>query len=398
MQATATSRCHPGALPGRKKAMLSTAVFCLALTACGAIDDGEEAATGTQAASIDTSAQAQLDGETSAEATTQTKQVGTVNTTPTQLASAGSASKYASTPTTSSPPTMSNADAACGTKGRPYLATYVGNDPADLIRFEQWLGRSVDAHQVHSGSADWNDWSSSISWLINVWQSTPRPMLWSIPLIPKGATLAAAGRGEYDDRYAQAANELMRYSHSHKIYVRTGWEFNGDWFHWNAIGRPAEYIAAFRRFVTVFRSVSDRFVFEWAPNIHRQSMNPETAYPGDAYVDLIGLDFYYKTQYDGNDAVAAWNKMLNDPYGLKWHQKFAADRGKPTTYAEWGIASNASSEYMRLAAEWFRTNPVVYHAYWNSNAAYPGKLSDNQYPDSGKAYITQFGSTPLCPF
>ena len=53
------------------------------------------------------------------------------------------------------------------------------------------------------------------------------------------------------------------------LYVRTGWEFNGDWFPWTAHGKAKEFAGAFQRFVMVFRSVSPRFRIEW--NVTRWS-------------------------------------------------------------------------------------------------------------------------------
>jgi beta-mannanase len=136
--------------------------------------------------------------------------------------------------------------------------------------------------------------------------------------------------------------------------------------------------------------VSNRFVFEWNVNIGDTGMNPETAYPGDAYVDIIGMDFYWNTQWDPADPIQAWNSMLNRSYGLAWHQRFAAAHGKRTSYSEWGVMSNNAGPYIEKAKEWFASHPVVFQTYWNSNAAFPGKLSDNQYPNTGAAYRAAF--------
>ena len=46
--------------------------------------------------------------------------------------------------------------------------------------------------------------------------------------------------------------------------------------------------------------------FEWNVNIGDVGVNPETAYPGDAYVDIIGMDFYWNTAWDPNDPIDAY--------------------------------------------------------------------------------------------
>jgi hypothetical protein len=172
---------------------------------------------------------------------------------------------------------------------------------------------------------------------------------------------------------------------------RESWELNGDWFPWSAHGRADEFVGAFRRFVTVFRAESDRFVFEWNVNIGDVGMNPEDAYPGDDYVDIIGLDFYWFTMWNPTDPVDAWRFMVERPWGLQWHQDFAARHGKRTSYSEWGMMADDAGPYVRSARRWFEEHDVVFHSYWDSNSAYPGKLSEAQYPATGAAYREEFG-------
>ena len=178
------------------------------------------------------------------------------------------------------------------------------------------------------------------------------------------------------------------------INVRLGWEFNGaGWNTSSAVGQPDNYIAAFRNFVTVARSLSDKFVFEWCPAGSTADMNPELAYPGDAYVDLIGIDFYWYTEYHGSDPVKAWNHFVNSEYGLQWQQDFAAAHGKQTAVAEWGLNSD-SALFVQLASDWFASHNMVYQSYWDSNAAFQGMLSGGQYP-SAAALFQSLYSDPV---
>jgi hypothetical protein len=273
------------------------------------------------------------------------------------------------------------------------ISVYVGNDPPELQKFERWLGRRVDGHQVHTGSRDWADWTDSIDWEIKLWKDVHRPIFWSIPLIPRGATLENAARGEYNHAYVVAATALNRaYANQERIYIRTGWEFNADWFPWSAIGKETAYVLAFRSFVTSFRSVSNKFVFEWTANEGDHGMNPEHAYPGDPYVDLIGMDFYYNLAYDSSDPLAAWNGKVWSKYGLAWLESFARLHGKPTAYSEWGVMSDSAGLFVREAGAWFATHHVVYQSYWNSDAAFEGKLSGNRIKTVGDVYRSTFAS------
>ena len=285
----------------------------------------------------------------------------------------------------------------CARGSTPALSVYVGNDPAALVEFEKWMGRPVDALQVHSGARDWDDWYNSISWLTDVWKNVNRRLLWSIPLIPGTGTLAQGAKGSYDETWRRAARLLAdTYPHQQQIYIRVGWEFNGPWKPWSSIGLENEYVASFRRFVSAFRSVSDRFIFEWTPNIGSHGNNPEDSYPGDQYVDLIGMDFYYDTKWHPTDNRKAWDYFLNQAYGLKWHQEFAARHKKQTAYSEWGFMTDGATELVSLAAAWFRQHGIVYQNYWNSNSNFRGKLSNNQFPNAATRFRNEFMPRLAC--
>jgi hypothetical protein len=276
------------------------------------------------------------------------------------------------------------------------VVVYNGNDPTDVPRVQSWLHRKLDGIQLHGGTANWSDWQTSLNWMAGLFKAAPIRIFWSVPLIPTGATLAIAGAGGYNDKYTALAHQFVQnYGTTDKIPIRLGWEFNGDgWNPWSAVGKAQDYINAYRAFVTAFRQVSGNFVFEWTPNIGDVGMNPEDAYPGDSYVDWIGMDFYYDLQWESSDPVQAWNFFVSEKYGLQWHQNFAAAHHKPTDYAEWGVNSNTAGPFIKSAAQWFNDYSVIYQSYWNSNGAFTGSLSDNQYPAVAAAYLAAFSSQP----
>jgi hypothetical protein len=277
-------------------------------------------------------------------------------------------------------------------EGETALVVHVGNDPADLRQFEQWLGCPVDGVAVHTGQADWADWSGSVGFQLNRWRGTQRRLYWTIPLIPMGASLAEAGRGRYAPRYVRAAREILAGTPGDAaIPIRTGWEFNADFFPWASRGRERDYIAAFRGFVAAFRSVSPRFRFEWVPNIGGED-DPARSYPGDDVVDVIGMDAYYDTRWLPDDARLAWVYNVERPYGFRWLETFAAAHDKPTAYAEWGVMSPRAEGYVEGAAAWFDHTRPVYQSYWDSDSTFQGKLSGGALRPAGAAYRTAFAS------
>jgi Ca2+-binding RTX toxin-like protein len=268
---------------------------------------------------------------------------------------------------------------------------YVTGDQSQLASYESWLGQSAGTVAVHSGRASWLDYETSIGYDLKTWAGSGHNLNWTIPMFANGGTLAQAASGAYDSYYVQAAKQLAAgTSGTGPIYIRTGEEFNGTWFPWAANGHQADFISAYQHFVDAFRSVDPRFKFEWNVSVGDTGFDPSTAYPGDKYVDVVGMDFYYDMSW-GSDPLVAWNTMVNRKYGLQWVEDFAAAHGKPTAYSEWGVVGNYAGAYIDKAAAWFQSHNVVYENYWNSTSGSKNTmLSNGQYLDNGMAYKEAF--------
>jgi hypothetical protein len=275
------------------------------------------------------------------------------------------------------------------------LGVYGANSPSEITNFESYLGRDVDAIHGVVGMANWWDFTQSANWMANdLWKDVDHPVLWSVPLLvwDGNPTLAQAASGQFNNQYESVAESLLasRSGDNDPIYIRTGWEMNIPGFPWASAGHEQDFIGAFRQFVDTFRDVSDRFKFEWNVN-HSWGSDPMKVYPGDNYVDVIGMDIYWNVSKQGADANTAWNYALNAPYGLKWLESTADAHGKPTAYSEWGVDSNNSASYIKNMEAWFESHDVVYQSYWNSSSNGTGKLSDWHLPNASEAYREAFG-------
>ena len=282
--------------------------------------------------------------------------------------------------------------------GKPILGVFIGNDPKVLPQYEDWFGKPADAILAYTGDASWEDYEGSVGWAMGLWKPTERRVLWSVSLIPKNATLAEAAKGTYNSHYKKIAEKLANWHPEEPlIYIRTGWEFNGGWFHYKAVGQPQNFIGAWRQFVTTFRSVSPRFRFDWCPaGAELFPMKAQDAYPGDEYVDIIGLDIYDQVKWCKiKDPVERWKKIyLHGNTGLVWHRDFAAKHGKPMSYPEWGFGGNEAGDnafFVEQMHQWFIENHVIYATYWNSNSNYKGHISRDEYPLGGAKYKELFG-------
>ena len=277
------------------------------------------------------------------------------------------------------------------------LGAYTGTTPADLAAYETWLGRPLDDVLVSIDQSGWSAFDGSINWDVSQWKPTGKQLIWSVPLTVTGTSLDQTATGAFNGHYLAAAQALVNSEPNNgPITVRVGWEFNLPEQPWFAQGKEAAFIQSYHNLVDTFRSVSNRFTFVWDANIGG-TYDPAKAYPGNGYVDVVGADMYYKSQWDGTDSKAAFAAKVSEPYGLQWQQDFAAAHGKPTAMSEWGVNTNGSGPYIQAAQKWFDDHKMLYANYWESDAAYSGKLHSGAYPDAGEAYRQAFGPSATTP-
>lgn len=280
---------------------------------------------------------------------------------------------------------------------QPLLGVYVGNSaPADEQAFNaiaQWLGHKPDFATIFFNHNSWSEFDSSVQWALDQWPAHEK-LLISMPLIPNGAMLGAAGSGAYDQHYLAAAQKIAAYDPN--ATVRVGWEMNGDgWWPWSAAKDPAGYVAAFRDLVTVFRSVSPNFKFDWSPNVGTQAIDPAKVYPGDAYVDTIGMSIYEGSSwFAGKTPEQRWDWLMNQPNGLAWQRDFAAVHGKPMSYGEYSSDFNDGA-FVTEMANWIKSNNVAFHSWWDVNDTFNGDL--NAHPGNKQAFATAWGGAASTP-
>jgi VCBS repeat-containing protein len=237
-----------------------------------------------------------------------------------------------------------------------------------------------------------------------------KPVNWAIPLAWDGISLADVASGTYDSTFAAMAEAIAENQTEEVnplLYVRLGWEATNS-YPWKVHSGPdkaldeslvEDYVDAFQHVATIFRSVDDRFQIEWNQNYSKQDANGlyydlNKLYPGDEFVDVVGVDAYNVARFSGqDDPVSAWDYKLNAPYGLEWFSDFAAEHGKPLALTEWGIDSDNFGSYVDNLAEFARTNNVIYANYWNADARTNGNdtLTDGSKPATAAAIASEFG-------
>lgn len=149
------------------------------------------------------------------------------------------------------------------------------------------------------------------------------------------ADIAAGKQDAVIDAFAQKCKTF-----GGRMFLRPWWEMNGTWYSW---GRSPSYVAAWRRFHDRVKAVAPLVEFVWCPNtIWDAASDPAPWYPGDAYVDWVGVDGY--------NAAALKKTTWKSPYELF---KSTYDRlrqigpGKPIA-----ICETASTEGGGSKAAW----------------------------------------------
>lgn len=174
-------------------------------------------------------------------------------------------------------------------------------------------------------------------------------------------------------------------------------EMNGNWFWWGtqANGGSASYQKMFQLAVNHIKSKTDLALFAWSPNYPFNSGTyPGTNYyPGDLYVDVVGLDMYdINTSAGQSFSVMVTELTAVSDFGWS-HNKIpvfseVGNRvNSPDSYPYWWYNLNealqGSNRAFKLAwmltwinQGWDGPAYAPYVAYWNSSTSAKTALRD----------------------
>ncbi|GLY14266.1 hypothetical protein Kisp01_12820 [Kineosporia sp. NBRC 101677] len=292
---------------------------------------------------------------------------------------------------------------------------FVGTEPADADAFAEWFGADVDLVVDFSTRQTWEEIADP-AYMIEAWQNTGYQPVYSIALLPEGdasATIEKGATGEYNDYYRQLAQNLVDAGQGSAI-LRLGWEFNLETSRWSTPDSGA-FVAYWRQVTETMRSVPGQdFEFDWNPNNGKNKYDAVEYYPGDDYVDYVGIDAYdvsyaWRTYPYPDDCDAgcradrqerAWDKAIfGGKRGLEFWADFARHRGKPLTLPEWGLwdrddehAGGLNAYYIEQMHDFIAdpANGVAYQAYFEFNGHDgPHKLMTT-YQEAGETFRTLF--------
>ena len=116
------------------------------------------------------------------------------------------------------------------------------------------------------------------------------------------------------------------------VLFRPFHEHTGSGFWWGeAQCTPDEYKALWRFTVEYLRDVKGvhNLLYVYSPDLYRDAEHYTERYPGDEWVDVLGLDAYHRPQ--------DWDFLSGGERMLSTLQRLGREHGKPTAFTETGL-------------------------------------------------------------
>jgi cellulose synthase (UDP-forming) len=188
--------------------------------------------------------------------------------------------------------------------------------------------------------------------------------------------LEDTNKGLYDE-YIRKDAKAVKAQSPQEVLIRWGHEMELTGLYPWSQGNPNAYISAYLRVIDIFRKENVENVrWVWSPG---GNLNAEDYYPGNAYVDYIGLTILADSRWDkeaGFTSVRSFETLLKEKYRL------AEKYNKPLIAAEVGISTQDILEknlwLTKARACFFRFPLLVGFVYFNATNTH--SLSDGYRP------------------
>jgi hypothetical protein len=266
--------------------------------------------------------------------------------------------------------------------------------------YQSWVAFTGEEPQVIGDSIDWSTWDSikydSPNFLINQWGWYPDKTVFVFALAMFPSSVYGSGQGDFDAGiagdfdhvYEQVAQTLINNGFGGST-IRLAWEFNGFWMPWHADTpeKQAKFRAYWQRIHNVMMAQGGAgFLWDWNANVSDQTVDATGFYPGDVYVDSIGIDLYdvHGYYYWDKESLTPLQLMrareivarlrLTGFQGAQFFRDFARQHNKPFTMSEWGVwdtslpdgivGGNDNPHFIRSMYEWIKANDVDQASYF----------------------------------
>ena len=295
----------------------------------------------------------------------------------------------------------------------PYFVdTGVASLESAVSRFESETQSVVTCISTYlNGASTWSEW-------IHPWFTNPkygytpwvranpqvRQLVLGVNLIPRNLSNTksplkweqSCALGNFNSYATQLGRTLVHAGLQNSI-IRLGPEMNGKW--------EADYIGdstqeqrlwanCFANEVSSMRqAVGEHFLFDWNPNACVENIPFANFYPGNSYVDILGLDLF-NVSCVAPKASYTFRQLANEPESLTIFQRFSSLKGKPMSLPEWGFLYGPSKDdpgYFNGIGSTFAKGNFAFESYFDYQT--PNPVLGPKTPLSLAAFRRWFGSS-----
>lgn len=197
------------------------------------------------------------------------------------------------------------------------------------------------------------------------------------------------GNGTWDTYLTMIANQAKAFGYP--IYLKIGIEMNinqGVNTTWTSGENPIAFIAAWKRIVDIFRNEGvTNVTFVWNPNWNDVGPNHWTDYyPGDDYVDWVGIDLYqYQQNSDPDNMLQIYDDYCNRKpiaiceWGTNWESKNYTDESRAIFINKFFDAIETRPKIKMISYlyySFFMFDPVNFPL---TTEAYRNRISNSRY-------------------
>ncbi|MGC1238341.1 MAG: glycosyl hydrolase [Acidimicrobiales bacterium] len=176
--------------------------------------------------------------------------------------------------------------------------------------------------------------------------------------------------GDFDSYATELGANLVAAGLQNSV-IRLGAEMNGTWES-DFIGTTTQeqnlWATCFANEVTAMRQApGENFLIDWDTNACKGPYPYANYYPGNAYVDIVGLDLYDVDCTTPNTSVT-FSQLSSETYGLTDFEEFAAAQGKPMSFPEWGLSTVPSGDdpaYINGMASTVASQDFAFETYFD---------------------------------
>jgi len=233
------------------------------------------------------------------------------------------------------------------------------NNLANAIGKRMTFGGTFNSVNENDGVA--GGWSNTREALNEVWKGQATPFA-NLTIPASAASIASGAWDAKINEWASHMEQFLNMGAGRSLVLAPLQEMNGNWTPYGC--DPSNFANAYRRIVDIIRGrgINETKVrFAFAPNgwTSPGCGSIGSYYPGNAYVDVIGISAY---RWDG--AASVYEVM-----GGTVDQLTASFPGKPIVIAQTAAwPSGSKDQWIRDMMSWAASNPaVVAVVYFNLN-------------------------------